>query len=181
MDVVLEAFRAPPRLRFAARMLGWPFKWLGLKGDPDLPPATRALTALGPGLHQVRPGPVDPPRRRGRRAGRAAEVPAGQAAALPDRDREADDRGRAGAAASTTCSPNSPNPSPPPPSRRSTARGWPTRARRWRSRCCARASNAPSARTSTPSTLPPAWIELLRPVLAPPAPDGGDRAISKAW
>jgi ubiquinone biosynthesis protein len=48
MDVVLEAFRAPPRLRFAARLLGWPFKWLGLKGDPDLPPATRALTALGP-------------------------------------------------------------------------------------------------------------------------------------
>ncbi|WP_149587586.1 2-polyprenylphenol 6-hydroxylase [Tabrizicola flagellatus] len=48
MDVVLEAFRAPPRLRFAARMLGWPFKWLGLKGDPELPPATRALTALGP-------------------------------------------------------------------------------------------------------------------------------------
>ncbi|WP_431297565.1 2-polyprenylphenol 6-hydroxylase [Tabrizicola sp. BL-A-41-H6] len=48
MDVVLEAFRAPARLRFAARMLGWPFKWLGLKGDPALPPATRALTALGP-------------------------------------------------------------------------------------------------------------------------------------
>lgn len=48
MDVVLEAFRAPKRLRFAARMLGWPFKWLGLKGDPALPPATRALTALGP-------------------------------------------------------------------------------------------------------------------------------------
>ncbi|MDM7931840.1 2-polyprenylphenol 6-hydroxylase [Tabrizicola sp.] len=48
MDVVLEAFRAPARLRFAARMLGWPFKWLGLKGDPELPPATRALTALGP-------------------------------------------------------------------------------------------------------------------------------------
>jgi ubiquinone biosynthesis protein len=48
MDVVLEAFRAPPHLRFAARMLGWPFKWLGLKGDPALPPATRALTALGP-------------------------------------------------------------------------------------------------------------------------------------
>ena len=48
MDVVLEAFRAPPRLRFAARLLGWPFKWLGLKGDMSLPPATRALTALGP-------------------------------------------------------------------------------------------------------------------------------------
>ena len=48
MDVVLAAFSAPARLRFAARMLGWPFKWLGLKGDPALPPATRALTALGP-------------------------------------------------------------------------------------------------------------------------------------
>jgi ubiquinone biosynthesis protein len=48
MGVVLEAFRAPPRLRLVARILGWPFKWLGLKGDPDLPPATRALTALGP-------------------------------------------------------------------------------------------------------------------------------------
>ena len=48
MNVVLEAFRAPPRLRLVARILGWPFKWLGLKGDPALPPATRALTALGP-------------------------------------------------------------------------------------------------------------------------------------
>ncbi|TAG12068.1 MAG: 2-polyprenylphenol 6-hydroxylase [Rhodobacterales bacterium] len=48
MDQVLEAFKAPRRLRFAARLLGWPFKWLGLKGDPALPPATRALTALGP-------------------------------------------------------------------------------------------------------------------------------------
>ena len=48
IGVVLEAFEAPPRLRFVARILGWPFKWLGLKGDPALPPATRALTALGP-------------------------------------------------------------------------------------------------------------------------------------
>ncbi|WP_050524668.1 2-polyprenylphenol 6-hydroxylase [Pseudorhodobacter wandonensis] len=48
IGVVLEAFEAPPRLRFVARVLGWPFKWLGLKGDPALPPATRALTALGP-------------------------------------------------------------------------------------------------------------------------------------
>ncbi|WP_343080518.1 2-polyprenylphenol 6-hydroxylase [Ostreiculturibacter nitratireducens] len=48
MHAVLEAFNAPPRLRVAARVLGWPFKWLGLKGDPKLPPATRALTALGP-------------------------------------------------------------------------------------------------------------------------------------
>lgn len=48
IGVVLEAFRAPPRLRILARVLGWPFKPLGLKGDPALPPATRALTALGP-------------------------------------------------------------------------------------------------------------------------------------
>jgi ubiquinone biosynthesis protein len=48
IGVVLEAFQAPPRLRIVAHVLGWPFKWLGLKGDPDLPPATRALTALGP-------------------------------------------------------------------------------------------------------------------------------------
>ena len=45
---VLEAFRAPPRIRAAARVLGWPFKWIGLRGDPALPPLTRALTALGP-------------------------------------------------------------------------------------------------------------------------------------
>ncbi len=48
IGVVLEAFHAPPRLRFVARVLGWPFKWLGHKGDTSLPPATRALTALGP-------------------------------------------------------------------------------------------------------------------------------------
>ncbi len=48
IGVVLEAFHAPARLRFVARVLGWPFAWLGLKGDPALPPATRALTALGP-------------------------------------------------------------------------------------------------------------------------------------
>ena len=48
MGVVLEAFRAPAHLRLAARILGWPFAWLGYKGDPSQPPATRALTALGP-------------------------------------------------------------------------------------------------------------------------------------
>lgn len=48
MNVVLDAFNAPPGLRIAAHVLGWPFKWLGLKGDPSMPPATRALTALGP-------------------------------------------------------------------------------------------------------------------------------------
>ena len=48
MNVALEAMEAPPRLRLAARVLGWPFKWLGYRGDPALPPVTRALTALGP-------------------------------------------------------------------------------------------------------------------------------------
>jgi ubiquinone biosynthesis protein len=48
IGVVLEAFDAPARLRVAARVLGWPFKWLGERGDPALPPATRSLTALGP-------------------------------------------------------------------------------------------------------------------------------------
>ncbi len=48
MQVVLDAFQAPPGLRFVARVLGWPFKWLGYAGDPALPPATRAITALGP-------------------------------------------------------------------------------------------------------------------------------------
>ena len=48
MAEVLEAVQAPPRLRLAARVLGWPFKWLGHRGDPTLPPAVRALTALGP-------------------------------------------------------------------------------------------------------------------------------------
>ncbi len=48
IGVVLDAFHATPRLRLVAHVLGWPFKWLGLKGDPALPPATRALTALGP-------------------------------------------------------------------------------------------------------------------------------------
>jgi ubiquinone biosynthesis protein len=48
MGVVLEAMSTPPHIRLIARILGWPFKWLGLRGDPALPPATRALTALGP-------------------------------------------------------------------------------------------------------------------------------------
>ncbi|MFT3687975.1 2-polyprenylphenol 6-hydroxylase [Paenirhodobacter sp.] len=48
MGAVLEALDAPPRLRLAARVMGWPFKWLGYKGDPALPPVTRAITALGP-------------------------------------------------------------------------------------------------------------------------------------
>ncbi|MEX0369178.1 MAG: 2-polyprenylphenol 6-hydroxylase [Tateyamaria sp.] len=48
MNLVLDAFEAPPALRFVAKALGKPFQWLGYKGDPSMPPATRALTALGP-------------------------------------------------------------------------------------------------------------------------------------
>jgi ubiquinone biosynthesis protein len=48
MNVVLDAFQAPASLRIVAKLLGWPFKWLGLKGDPEMPSAVRALVALGP-------------------------------------------------------------------------------------------------------------------------------------
>ncbi len=48
MREALAAMEAPPRLRAVARIMGWPFKWLGYKGDPALPPVTRAITALGP-------------------------------------------------------------------------------------------------------------------------------------
>lgn len=48
MGAVLEALDAPRPIRVAARVLGWPFKWLGLRGDPNVPPVPRALTALGP-------------------------------------------------------------------------------------------------------------------------------------
>ncbi|MFT6024878.1 MAG: ubiquinone biosynthesis protein [Ascidiaceihabitans sp.] len=48
MNVVLDAFEAPRSLRFIAHALGKPFMWLGYKGDPSVPPAPRALTALGP-------------------------------------------------------------------------------------------------------------------------------------
>ena len=48
LGVILDAVDAPPALRVATRVVGWPVKWLGLKGDESLPPATRAITALGP-------------------------------------------------------------------------------------------------------------------------------------
>ncbi|MCC1493053.1 2-polyprenylphenol 6-hydroxylase [Cognatishimia sp. F0-27] len=48
MAVVLDAFDAPAPLRVAARVLGWPFKWLGYEGDRSIPPVVRALQALGP-------------------------------------------------------------------------------------------------------------------------------------
>ncbi len=48
MAQALEALDAPPSLRALARVLGWPFQWLGFEGDPSQPPILRALTALGP-------------------------------------------------------------------------------------------------------------------------------------
>ena len=48
MRLALEALNAPRHIRLAARILGWPFAWLGVKGDPNQPPVSRALTALGP-------------------------------------------------------------------------------------------------------------------------------------
>ena len=66
MHTALEAFDAPPALRVAARVFGWPFQWLGLEGDPTQPPILRALTALGPAyikfgqLLSTRPDVVGP-------------------------------------------------------------------------------------------------------------------------
>ena len=66
MRLALEAFDAPPALRIMARVLGWPFQWLGFQGDPSQPPILRALTALGPAyikfgqLLSTRPDVVGP-------------------------------------------------------------------------------------------------------------------------
>ncbi len=48
MKVVLDALDAGPLLRITIRTLVWPFQWLGYKGDVTMPPAVRALSALGP-------------------------------------------------------------------------------------------------------------------------------------
>lgn len=48
MRVILEMMDLPPTVKLAARILGWPFKLLGHKGDVSQPPLVRALTALGP-------------------------------------------------------------------------------------------------------------------------------------
>lgn len=48
MKVVLDAYEAPKLLRVIVRGVVWPFQWLGHKGDPTMPPAVRALSALGP-------------------------------------------------------------------------------------------------------------------------------------
>ncbi len=48
MNIALDAFEAGPLLRAVARTMAFPFRWLGYRGDPNLPPVSRALTALGP-------------------------------------------------------------------------------------------------------------------------------------
>lgn len=48
LDRVFDALAAPRFLRIAARVVIWPFSWLGYRGDPKLPPVVRAITALGP-------------------------------------------------------------------------------------------------------------------------------------
>lgn len=48
MSIILDKLDLPPMVKLTARILGWPFKILGLKGDLQFPPIVRALTALGP-------------------------------------------------------------------------------------------------------------------------------------
>ncbi|MEM6587595.1 MAG: 2-polyprenylphenol 6-hydroxylase [Pseudomonadota bacterium] len=48
MREILNAMDAPPLVRGAVRVVGWPFQWLGYRGNPKEPPTVRALTALGP-------------------------------------------------------------------------------------------------------------------------------------
>lgn len=48
MGLIMDAMDAPPLVRGTMRLLAWPFQWLGYRGDRSMPPATRALTALGP-------------------------------------------------------------------------------------------------------------------------------------
>jgi ubiquinone biosynthesis protein len=48
MSVMLDAFEAPRIVRVIYPVVVWPFKWLGESGDPSLPPAVRAIQALGP-------------------------------------------------------------------------------------------------------------------------------------
>lgn len=48
MGLIMDAMDAPPLVRATMRFLAWPFQWLGYRGDPSMPPALRALTALGP-------------------------------------------------------------------------------------------------------------------------------------
>jgi ubiquinone biosynthesis protein len=155
MKVALDAVNAPARVRFAARVLGWPFAWLGYKGDPNLPPVTRAITALGPAyvkfgqILSTRPDVV------------GVEL-ANQLTMLQDRLPPFPTETAIQTIESALGQPvdalfsEFSDPSPRPRSRRSTARAAPITGARSRSRCCAPASRARSAAISTPSISPPA-------------------------
>ena len=41
MNLILEAYKVPWGVRMAAKVIGWPFQWLGYRGDPTMPAATR--------------------------------------------------------------------------------------------------------------------------------------------
>jgi len=151
MDVVLDQMRAPRELRIAARILGWPFKWLGYSGDPTLPPVLRAITALGPSyikLGQIlstRPDFVGGDLALQLRVlqDKLPPFPTEIARDMIERDLEMP------VDAMFT---NLPGRSPPRPSRRCIRRGWWGMAGRLRSRSCGLASRAPSPEISTPST-----------------------------
>ena len=48
MDVAMDALSAPKSLKLLSKLLVFPFKYVGLKGDLKQPPILRSLTALGP-------------------------------------------------------------------------------------------------------------------------------------
>ena len=48
LGVVLNEMDAPTSIRVVVRLFGWTMRWAGFKGDPNMPPVTRALNALGP-------------------------------------------------------------------------------------------------------------------------------------
>ncbi len=48
LEQVMEALEVPKFTAKTLRVLAWPFKFVGHKGDPSLPPTARALTAMGP-------------------------------------------------------------------------------------------------------------------------------------
>ena len=84
MKAALAALDAPPTLR-ARRVLGWPFQWLGLEGDPSQPPILQGADRARAGLHQVRPAALDPPRRRRPRARGRAQRAAARTSCRPSR------------------------------------------------------------------------------------------------
>ena len=48
MALALNTLEAPVSIRVSARILAWPFKIFGLKGDRQYSPVLRALTCIRP-------------------------------------------------------------------------------------------------------------------------------------